>query len=880
MKVIKPQSLGVLFKPYSFMGRHYLSVAAIGFFGLGTETERFLPESKQWAHVVASLPAGQPLDEAMSKQGAEALLLGSAYAPNRQACTSLTVQLQIDDSAGQPSISKCLCVCGEREWRAKALRTRRVSRPKPFLQMPLTYSRAFGGPRNPANPIGCGSRGSRLGKGRGAMPNVSYAPHAVDTAWRSRVAAGFGPIPVGHAARQPKFGSYGRTWRKHDAPGFARDIDWSVFNMAPPDQWADAPFKGGERYVLRNLHPQHAELAGSLPRFAARAFVLDEGKTPEQAREVPLQMDTVWFVPDHDLGIVIYHGKAEIQDSDGLDVGVLMVGYEHNGEPKSEAHYHEVMALRLDAETGRLHVFNDSQLAPQRSAAGEARRQQAQQAAEEAALARSQRRLDLLDAQYWAKRGTPPPADHQVARAKLPPLGLMTSQTAVEGDFDLTDIVTKAKALADEAERRGKEALAKLPKAVSVAVDAAKLLATALEHAAVPAYDLLPPDQTGRDPQIEAMRSQLPKPASDADAKALAQYEKSCAAVMKIPSLKRQARRAAPKVTLPALPYPADVAESLGMQIRQWREAGVSLAGRDLAGADLPGVDFSGADLREVMLDGANLTGAKFVGADLRGAVFVGARLDRADFSGANLEKANLCESEGCAISFEGANLSYVQALGAQWPQANLRRTRLHRLLGIRLALPAAALDDADASKATLFDLNADDSSWRAARLEKTVLLRASLQRGDFGRAMLKKTVFNTSDLQSSRWDHARLDSVQGGGKTTWRDAALAGAAATNCGFHGADLSHADLSDAQFLRCDFGQCDMSDATLTGSAFSRCGLYRSSLRSIDAGTAEFFHCLCRKTDFTGARLSDAAFVQCELTGSIPVEGQSAQARGPA
>src|SRR6185312_2262533 len=117
------------------------------------------------------------------------------------------------------------------------------------------------------------------------------------------------------------------------------------------------------------------------------------------------------------------------------------------------------------------------------------------------------------------------------------------------------------------------------------------------------------------------------------------------------------------------------------------------------------------------------------------------------------------------------------------------------------------------------------------------------------------------------------LDQVQAGGKTNWRDAALVGAVAKRCGFHGADMSHVDLKGAQFLRCDFGQCDMRSALLTDSTFSHCGLYRSNLRGADAAGAEFFRCLCRKTDFTGARLPAAALVQSECSGSIPPDGDA-------
>ncbi len=873
MKIIKPQSLGTLFKPYTFAGRHYLSVAVLGFFPLGAATERYLPENLQWPHVAASLPAGQPLDEAMPRRGAEVLLLGSAYAPEQRACTSLSVQLRLDAADGRPLVSKCLAVCGEREWQADALRARRVSRAKPFLAMPLTYTRAFGGPRNPVNPAGCGTRESRFGAGRGAMPNLAYAPGDVDAAWRAGVPAGFGPIPVGNAARRDKFGRYGRNWVAPAEPGFAPDLDWSVFNMAPPDQWLDAPLAGGERYTLRNLHPRHAELTGEVPAFAARAFVLgtDADDTPARAREVAMKLDALWFVPDHDLGVAIHHGTIEITDSDGQDLAVLMVGYEHAALPRSRAHYEQVMALRLDARLGRQHVFNDSQLAPERSAEALARRAAQQHEAEQAALARSQARLDLLDAEYWARRGTPPPADHTPPRASLPALGLMTSQTVAEGDFDLSGIVTKAKALADDAERRGREALARVPAATPAPVDPVALLDAALERAAKPAHDLLPPARAGRDPQVESMLAQLPALPADAGAKQRARDAASREAIAKLPALKRQSRRSAPKLAQAALPYPAEVAARLGACVRQWLAAGVPLAGRDLAGADLAGVDFSGADLRETMFDGANLSGARFTGANLQGAVLLGARIDGTDFLGANLQGANLCQSAGHGAVFDGADLTRAQAIDAAWPHASLRGACLRRLLTIRLACPHAVFDGADASKATLFDLDASDSRWHGAVLEKAVFLRARLARADFGRATLYKSVFTMSDLQASRWHEAVLDGVQAGGANVWREAVLAGTTARQCGLNGADLRDADLSGARLLRCDLGRADLRGARLDRALLARCGLYRTDLRGSVANAAEFFRCLCRKSDFTGARLPDVAFLQCERTGSIPPEG---------
>lgn len=876
MKIIKPQSLGVLHKPYCFLGRHYFVVSAIGFFRLGADNPRFLTENVNWPQVIASLPVGQVLDEVMPKQQAEVLLLCSAYSPNQQPVTQLPVQLCMADASGAVSIVKNLCVMGDREWHAGIFSSRSITKPKPFTQMPLDYSRAAGGAGYAINPIGCGGKTGLLGAKSGAMPNIGY-PVSTHKQWQHSIAAGFGPIAIGNATRQKKFGRYNQAWLKQDAPGFARDMDWSVFNVAPPDQWAKQFFQGGEKYSLQHLHPKKPLIQGELPRLQARAFMLQHEQTPADASEITLQMDTVWFLPEHDLGVVIYHGKTEISDSDALDVSVLMIAYDDPRAAKPLSHYQAVMALRMDKTTASQHVFNDSQLAACHSVDELARRAQAQTAAEAAALAKSQKRLDLLDAQYWAKRGIAAPVGHQAARAELPVLGLMTAQTAVEGDFDLSEIMAKAKALLIEVQENAKKALQTIVQKPKPAVVPEQQLAAAIERAIVPAYDLLAQPEAGCDPLIAHQLAAIERKNSEAKYTKPGEYEAARQAVLKMPSLRRQGRRAAPSVLLPALPLLPEVALELGAQIKQWLLCGISLAGRDLAGASLVGLDFSGADLREVMLEGADLSGAKFVGANLQGAVLTGAILDAADFTAANLYQANLSTSQGVAVCFQQANLSYAQALNASWQNANLQGANLQRLLGIKLNLRGSRLDNACANKATLVEVMADDTSWQDASLEKTVFLRASLQRSDFSRARLYKSVFNEAQLNSSIWVNAVLDSVQAGGTSDWSRANLSAVTAKKCSFHGANFSLANFQHAQTLRCDFGSCDFESAELDDALFSYPLMYQATLTRVSAKNTEFFQAMCRKTNFTGADLSTATFAQCELSESIAVDGLTERAR---
>jgi len=68
----------------------------------------------------------------------EVILLGQAHAPGGTACERMTVSLSVGEAR------RDLQVVGDRRWESHLLR-RRPSAPTPFLTMPLTWQRAFGG---------------------------------------------------------------------------------------------------------------------------------------------------------------------------------------------------------------------------------------------------------------------------------------------------------------------------------------------------------------------------------------------------------------------------------------------------------------------------------------------------------------------------------------------------------------------------------------------------------------------------------------------------------------------------------------------------------------------------------------------------------------
>lgn len=872
MKIVKPLTLGLLHKPYRYKGQNHFVIAALGFFKLGGTNERFLTENLQWPKVVQALPVGRPVDEVMPKLRSEVLLAGHAYAPQGKPVSAMPVRLCV---AG---IDKTLCVIGEREWMYGLLPWYRVSEPQPFKAMPLVYERAFGGAGHGANPNGCGYARSLLaglaGRNQGAMPNVEY-PHApIKAPWKRYRPAGFGAIDMSWEPRKNKHGTFDQRWLERDAPGLAENVDWSLFNVAPEDQWLPGHFQGGECYCLEGMHPDQPVIEGNLPQAQARAFVLRQGKNADAAEEVPLRMDTVWFLPDHDIGVAIYHGQTGIVDSDALDISAVMIGYEHPDAPKSLAHYREVLALRLDPETAALHAFNESQLAPQRSPDELARRAAHHEREKAAQLQKQQTMLDELDADFWAQSGMQPPPGHTPPKAQAPALGAISEQAVEDGDFDLSEMMQQARTLAEQAKAAGEAKLAELHEQQAQLappsppdIEAQKI--DAFERASVIAYDLLPEATAGTMVAAEfAELLQVQNGAAQAgQALDAARREELRQSLQTLPALRRKARNAALTPTAPPTPLLPEVAAWLGAQAVQWQLGGVCLAGRDLAGADLRGVDFSGADLREIMLEQADLRGARFAGANLEGAVFTGATLDEADFSGANLTNANFCRSKGAGIRFIKAKLAGARAIEAAWPQTDLSDAVLDDCLAMKIDLSGATLDGAHVHRATLIEARADGSRWRGASVEKTVALLASLERADFSGASLHKAVLMDAKLHGSTWTKARLRGIYGGGKADWSGADLRGASADSCGWHGASFTGADLRDGHFLRCDFGQCDLSRADLRNGLFSRSLFMRSKLSNARAQDADFFQALCRKTDFSCADLRRANLVQVEFSGAL-------------
>lgn len=865
MKIIKPLTLGILHQPYRYRGQHRLAMAALGFFALGRSDDRFLVDNLQWPRVLPQLPAGQPLDHILPKAHAEVMLCGSAH--SAKPVEAMDVRLQCGP------IDKRLRVIGERNWQRRWWPCVCVDAPAAFTQMPITLDRAYGGAGH-ENPLGCAylPRLPWLRAQKGKMPNIEYPGQPLMPGRTQAPYAAFAPQQLAHASHKlSASGTYDQRWLDEDFPGLPRDFDFSMYNLAPRDQQLRGRFSGGEAYRLEGLHPSETVLSGTLPAMCVRALLLANGQEAEAAQEVALTCDTVWFFPEVGVGLMVYRGETLITDSDALDVAALMVAYDAAAAPRAASHYRHVMALRLDPLKAALHAFNESQLAPERSAQAQAAR--AATRARQARIAQQRRQavLDETMAEFWQRSGLAKPVDFEPPLAAKPSLPAISADELAEGDFDLAELQAQAQQLADAARSEGEAKLAALSSQLPSAPAApekslAQQTDEALARAAKPALDLLP------EPQPAPLPAEWEKVLALAETAAPGsiapdQLAQARSAVAGLPALQRAARTAAPTPTTLSEPLPEPVAQALGARLLAMYRAGTSLAGRDFAGAYLRGADLRGADLRQVLLERADLREACLVGADLSAAALTAARLDGADLSGACLQGANLCGSSAQGTSFVGAVLNKARANDAVWSGADLRNAQLDDALLLRIDLSGACLDASSLTRTVLMQAKAAGSRWVGTRWSMCVAPSADFSEACFDGAQLSRCVLMDATLVRSSWQGASLITVYAGGKSDWRDSKLSMMRALKCGWRGGRLAGACMDGAVFSSCDFGEADLSGARMHGAQMYRSLFMRSNLRGADAQRASFFQALCRKADFSDADLGDAILVQADLAEAL-------------
>lgn len=823
MKVIKPMKLGILHKTYTFKFRHYSVIAPIVFFRVDPEDKLFaegvnpkaevLPENLQWPLIQEAL-GNDILDMVMPKPTGEVLIAGKAFNPNPE-----TSQFQTLFEVGD--VHKALKLHGKREWTKRFMGLGYTkSEAEPVAEVELSMENAFGGEGFDDNPVGKGFYQDKKDKQLLLAP-IEDLDAEVKSIKNRPAPAGFGQLPITHSQRAKFNGNYNdKKWLEEHFPALAPDTDMRLFQAARTDQQCEGYLEGDEPYVLSNLHPEQSIISGQLPDVRVRAFIT-RGEVDLAAvatEEVELNLDTLWFFPNQEIGALIYHGQIEVTDPDGLDVSHLMLAYENQSdEPRNTEYYQSVLKERIDPETAMLVAAEESQLCPVKPEEQLASEQQEieEEEAEQAAIMAEQQEQAIEDIK--AANGGKLPADFKMPPPPKPPKVLVSKKAIARGDFNIKALMAEAKEQQKQAEQQK----------------------AALEAEMAPQLKQIDALKTNADPaKLAETTKKVPLSEQVSAMKGMADESKDIdIPPEKMAEIQELQEQASQYTIAPLSEWPEDeLAQEKRAVFVAALEAGENMSHRDWSGCDLSELDLSGIEMTCCNLENCNLENTAFVGCDLRKTGFAGAKLISTNFTGANLEEANFSSTIGYQNIFTNANLN--------------------KCLFVKSCLPQSQMQNCDLTGANFMEADFSKSQFSVSKLNNASFINSQLSDCDFDQINATMLSFMQSDLTLSRWNKAKIE----------RSAFL------ECPMPVSNLAQVNLVKCQFS----GKSGMDGSQLSLAQLSQCGLRRISAQKIIARNTVFDQCdmgdsQFQNSDFIGAQLiqtvlSDSDFEHCKFTSA--------------
>lgn len=856
MKAIKPLRLSFLHRTFDHDRKHHFVATVLVGFDLH-DPRRLIPEVDLWKMIASTLGKFTVFDHCMWKPDSEILVSGDAVPPGGVPATEVSVGVRL--TRGKTKlVDRTLRVIGDRSWG-----TTGPTEPVPFERMPVDWEHAFGGEKSDWNLVGKGMAPIELENGDRIHPlaNVEDPARPVTTKLDRPKPASFGPIDMTLPVHFKKMGTYDKRWKDEFFPGLAEDIDWSVFNVAHEDQRLAGWLDGSETFRIANMHPKHMVIEGTLPQIVARCFLQERGKSG--LHELPLRLETLHLFPTSARGVLIFRGFRTIGTQDATDIEIGVAALEMKGaEPRSIAHYEEVVAKRLDRQKGYLHLLRDSDLLP-------AELGLAVQSTE------TDRITEVVKSEFLGMKNMRARMQWELdkAKAKLRELGIdgeHFEHVELPPEEPLPESPEDMPAFAERTEKRMEEAKAEAYREKEAAEERLRIVcrengldfdelvanATAASGVGPPTFSAEAEVQRLRDLYVQSLASGVTLDHVEAQ--------------LDDPNLRRKLEVAEQQLheayvraghfQSPVAPLaPAESARARA-DLLALVKAKESVARRDFSGVDLSGVDLTGADLAGIYLEGANLTDARLVGASLSHAVLSHARLEGATFDGADLSGANLgrVKAERCSMK----NVSLEEAV---LYEADLRH---------------AILEGADLKGAQLLEVKLDGANFRRTKAERLFFVKASFRGVDFGGCAFVECAFVEADLTGASFSKASLKKTAfistKGDQVTFDDAELDNLRVVHeCSFVGASFARSKMQMSNFRATPLLGASFEHADISRSIFTDCDMTDANLYRAIAVEAHFTN-----TNLTNARLTSANLLQSVLRGAIlrGVDGRGANLFG--
>ena len=880
MKTIKPRRLSLLTRTYEYEGKFYLAANIMAFISFD-QPHRLLSEQSMWKFAATALGKDTILDMGMPKQHSEFVVYGKCHAPAGKTVTGALVRAKVG------TLEKSLAVMGERVWERSGFGMR-ASEPSPFSTLDLNYINAFGGDGFANNPIGKGMPPLDATQPH-FLPHIEIPESPVTFIGDRPQPAGLAPLDFTWPQRMSKAGTYDDAWLKTRFPGYAADMDWSIFNTAQPDQWLPNYFSGDESFEITGMHPDKPVVRGQLPACAVRCFVTLMSDASLALREVPTRAETLVLFPGSERAIVMFRGVTEITTDDGADIAHILVGAEDMATRKPLAHYQSVLSARLDKKNGAIHSLIDEPLLPNMptsSSTGDAldvsemdalvqpkmllRKNmltKARKMLEDSKRVLVKQRADLIEAHQLA--GMPQPDLAEIDKALAMTIAPDPEPPKLE---ELPDLKAKLEKILEEAKANAvvkkAEAEASLRKTcVEQKLDFDQIMAQAKTQGSGPPKPMHDPIMGQLRSTAEDLKAQgvvSPELDKQLAGKALpVKLNEGDAALMKA---YRNFAHVYPAVGAYSAQDNAKARDELVKGIARGEKfAGRDFSGADFSGLNLKGVNFAGALLEGVNFSGADLTGADFSDAVLARGVFTGATLAKANFAGANLGFAKLAGVDASEANFASAKLA-----GADLSRINLRGADLSKcdLMGAHLAgadfsgvnapgvkfiqvnlMPA---EDAKPNLEGLPELPMAGIKFVGAKLAKAMFLNCRMDDADFSGACLDGVVFLTAR----------------GSRVNFSGASLKGfCAVKDCLLQHANFTGANLQKANFRETNLHLSVFLKATLADADLSECLLTSTNFKAASATNLQLVKAKLSGADFSGANLQQVNLQKADMKGAL-------------
>lgn len=856
MKIIKPMRLGVMPRPFTWQNKHYLCVTAYAHMTMGPNPQ-LLNEQGLWPMLASELGETGILDLGMPKQYPEFLVSGFAYTRHQQDKTRCAV------SARVAHIEKRLTVFGDRYWIAGG-----ASAAAPFDAMPLDWKHAFGGAAFAANPLGRGIAPDHVGgQDLIRLPNIELAGELYQAPGRPLSApGGMGPIDIAWQQRQARMGVHDQAWLENDFPGLARGMDWRAWNAAPDDQHFPASFElAGAPYSLRNMHPEHPVLGGTIPDWAGRCLVVKRLAGQQVTDDIDLRLTTAWFFPHRLESVLIYHGVLGIGEDDAHDVLQLMPALEHRHAKREHAHFAQVLAQRSAPATGSNYAFRDADLLPAGVALGplfpgeetmfeqapgplernlrqhmQQQRDKAAQAARDEGLAPDDilppmnaapelpRRLEDLP-QLMARVDRQHAADMDQARATL-------ATARRDMALHLPSGHKEQRALLDQLAPLLDSNIGLTPTAAAPTHSFAELRAS---HAHMASIGKAFPDAPVRDIM----------PATELNAKMHHLYLHGVTGFA------------------PAAVLAGEAARRVREQVAAIYAGTRDFAGLDLTGADLSGMDLRGANFGGAMLERADLRNAKLDGCNFADAVLARTLLAGASFAHATCDGASLAQADARHASFAHAVLDKCAWEDSRLDHADFSHAQIGNVTLNALQIDAARFEGARFFAVTFYQVVMRNCSFVQAHIEKCAFIEGRQEDLCFDQATLQDSAWVTTEAVRLSFRGSILRTCAVTDNTSLDDADFSGASLSQCNFRGISLQRAQFSDATAAITDFSEATLIGANLQRMDASGCFFTRANLLASDLRDARLIGASLAKADLRSCDLRGANLFRADLAQTV-------------